>query len=193
MNTTDIKAIEEIKANARRLSNNRPTEYKATGRLDREGHYGWVAKSREQFQAQLVAEKNALYETLNTSHANRVEEFRKEIAFAMTKQELTRTISDMVAHDQVMAVKAKRDYCNTFDELERAVLSAEARITKANNPIGSNADDLLEEARNVLRKKGVIRMEKMSHDKIEKVNARFAYNIKAFTEMFQNGYRMVTL
>lgn len=169
----------------------RPTEFEAQSFLDRDGHYGWVNRSRKAFGEQQVAEKKLLYQALDSYHAKRVAEFRKEIAFAMTQRELNSVVADMVTHDKVMALKSGRDeYCNTFNELELAITSAETRINKP-KVVAFDSDNLLEEARSVLRNKGVIRLEAMDSNKMEKV--KFAFNIKSFAEISNQGYKMVVL
>lgn len=191
MNTKSMYvANEEDKTDLRNLAYNRPVEFKSQFEMDRDGQYSWVNKSRKAFAEQQIAEKKALYESLDNYHAKRVAEFRHDIAFSMTKPELTRIISDMVTHDQVMALKSGREeYCNTFNELEKAILSAEKRITYKPKTVAS--DDLLEKARDILRNKGVIRLEAMDGNKMEKV--KFAFNIKSFAEISNAGYKMVVL
>lgn len=171
------------------VKNERPVEYRAIKQLDRDGHYRWVAESRAAFKAEQAAKHREMINELNAVHRRRLAEFKKDIAMAMTKRELNSVITDMITHDKVMAHKAGYEIFDTFKDLERSIISAENRICF--KPKTAASDDLLEKARKILQKKGVIRLEAMDSNKMEKV--KFAFNIKSFVEISNAGYKMVIL
>jgi hypothetical protein len=124
---------------------------------------------------------------LNARHQAYVAATRKDLAFTFSKHSLYMLIDEMASHDKALAAKAGREFCDTFAELERAIESAEARIS-GKKPV-STPVDIYAIAKKEIVNRGSIRLEMMSEEK--KIKVKYALKANAVVELVNHGWHMV--
>ncbi len=124
---------------------------------------------------------------LNARHQAFVAATRKDLAFTFSKYSLYMLIDEMASHDRALAAKAGREFCNTYAELERAIESAEARIS-GKKPV-STPVDVFATAKKEISNRGSIRFEMMSEEK--KLKVKYATSMNTCHELVHHGWRMV--
>lgn len=131
-----------------------------------------------------IARSNELHQ-LNARHKAYVTDTRKALAYCFSKRALYVLIDEMADHDKALASKAGREFCDTFAELERAILSVENRLSgKVETPIV----DVVAIARNEIINRGSIRLEMIGADRRTKV--KYALNLKTFRELWSHGWNV---
>jgi hypothetical protein len=122
---------------------------------------------------------------LNVRHRAYVADTRKALAYCFSKRALYVLIDEMADHDKSLAAKAGREFCDTFAELERAIISVEDRLSgKAVPP----AIDVVAIARKEIVNRGSIRLEMVGADQRTKV--KYALNLNTFRELRSHGWNV---
>ncbi len=130
------------------------------------------------------ARSNELHQ-LNIRHRAYVAATRKALAYCFSKRALYVLIDEMAEHDKALAAKAGREFCDTFVELERAIISVEDRLSgKAVSP----AIDVVAIARKEIVNRGSIRLEMIDADQRTKV--KYALNLNTFRELRSHGWNV---
>jgi hypothetical protein len=122
---------------------------------------------------------------LNVRHQDYVADTRKALAYTFSKRALYILISEMADHDKALAAKAGREFCDTFAELERAIISVEDRLSgKAASP----AMDTVAIARKEIVNRGSIRLEMVDSER--QVKVKYALNLNTFRELQSHGWNV---
>jgi hypothetical protein len=124
---------------------------------------------------------------LNARHMAYIADTRKALAFTFSKRALYVLVSEMADHDKALADKAGREFCNTYNELERAIENVEARLS-TKKPV-STPVDIYAIAKKEIVNRGSIRLEMMSEEK--KIKVKYALKANAVVELVNHGWHMV--
>jgi hypothetical protein len=122
---------------------------------------------------------------LNIRHRAYVEDTRKALAYCFSKRALYVLIDEMADHDKALAAKAGREFCDTFAELERAIISVEDRLS---GKALSLDVDVVAIARKEIVNRGSIRLEMVGTDQRTKV--KYALNLNTFRELRSHGWNV---
>jgi hypothetical protein len=132
-------------------------------------------------------ERAEFLRALNNRHQDYVADTRKALAFCFSKHSLYMLIDEMASHDKALAAKAGREFCNTYTELERAIESAEARLS-SKKPV-STPVDVFAAVKKEISNRGLIRFEMMSEEK--KLKVKYATSMNTCRELVHHGWHMV--
>jgi hypothetical protein len=132
-------------------------------------------------------ERAEFLRSLNARHRAYVADTRKALAFCFSKHSLYMLVSEMASHDKALAAKAGREFCNTYAELERAIESAEARLS-SKKPV-STPVDVFAVAKKEIVNRGSIRFEMMTEEK--KLKVKYATTMNSCHELVHHGWNMV--
>lgn len=122
---------------------------------------------------------------LNARHKAYVADTRKALAYCFSKRALYVLIDEMADHDKALAARAGREFCDTFAELERAIVSVEDRLS---SKAVSHAVDVVAFARKEIVNRGSIRLEMVGADHRTKV--KYALNLNTFRELRSHGWNV---
>jgi hypothetical protein len=142
---------------------------------------------KESGAVEMREERAAFLRSLNARHRAYITDTRKALAYTFSKRALYVLISEMADHDKALAAKAGREFCNTYAELERAIESAEARIS-SKKPV-STPVDVFAAAKKEINNRGLIRFEMMSDEK--KLKVKYATSMNTCHELVHHGWKMV--
>jgi hypothetical protein len=130
------------------------------------------------------ARANVLHQ-LNVRHRAYVADTRKALAYCFSKRALYVLIDEMADHDKALAAKAGREFCDTFAELERAIISVEGRLS---GKVSSPSIDVVDIVRKEIVNRGSIRLEMVGTDQQTKI--KYALNLNTFRELQSHGWNV---
>ncbi len=122
---------------------------------------------------------------LNVRHRAYVADTRKALAYCFSKRALYVLIDEMADHDKTLEAKAGREFCDTFAELERAIISVEDRLS---GKAVSSAVDVVAIARKEIVNRGSIRLEMIGSD--QHIKVKYALNLNTFRELHSHGWNV---
>jgi hypothetical protein len=132
-------------------------------------------------------ERAEFLRALNKRHQDYVADTRKALAFCFSKHSLYMLIDEMAQHDKALAAKAGREFCNTYGELERAIESAETRLS-VKKPVSTPVDVFVTAKKEIVNR-GSICFEMMSEEK--KLKVKYATSMNTCRELVHHGWHMV--
>jgi hypothetical protein len=162
----------------------RGLENYVTRRIDNDSEA--IATLRSQGREEKCVERSNELQQINLRHSRYIADTRKALAFCCSKVALRVLISEMNAHDSAMNAKAGRQFCNTTEELERAIESVQLRLSA--NPQSKSIDVFLIARREILNR-GSIRLEMLGTDK--RIKVKYAMNMGSFKDLASHGWQMV--
>jgi len=144
---------------------------------------------KENGAVEMREERAEFLRALNKRHHDYIVDTRKALAYTFSKRALYVLVDEMAEHDKALAAKAGREFCNTYDELERAIESVEQRLNgKKIEPVFMLGLDPAAVVKSQIRNRGSVRLEKMEEGK--RIKVRYAVSVHQCMEALNHGWNM---
>jgi hypothetical protein len=145
---------------------------------------------KENGEVEIRVERAEFLRALNKRHQDYVADTRKALAFCFSRRALYVLVGEMAEHDKALAAKSGREFCNTFNELERAIESVELRLIVSKSTVDRiNHTDPAVMARAEINNRGSVRLERLDLEK--RIKVKYALKVNAAVELVNHGWHMV--